>query len=469
MKWIPVALLLFASFALAGDFNAHFLDKTMRLDFYHLGTASEDHIAFDRIVSDGPWPGSKQRMIDELRFGSYFCEVYDEGKKELLFSYGFATIFGEWQTTAEASQGWGSFQESLRFPWPKHKVVVVLSKRGADNQFAPFWEYRVDPAARHVNPVDRVSEYPVHQLLVNGPAEGKVDLLMLGDGYTAAEMDKFHADAKRLSDALFREEPYKHRKGDFNLYAIDTPSAETGISRPHDGVYKRSALGSTYSTFDSQRYVLNVDNRRLREIAAAVPYDYLVILVNEKTYGGGGIFRWQATAAASNSVADYLFVHEFGHHFAALADEYYTSSIAYTLSEAVTVEPWEPNLTALLPGGKLKWADLVAEGTPLPTPWAKEVFEQNSIATQAERQRLREAHAAEELLDGLFDKQRIFETKLLGELPYSGKVGAFEGGGYRQRGYYRPQTDCLMFTRDKVGFCAVCRRAIEAVIDHYTL
>lgn len=463
-----VLLLLAASMATAGGFEAHFLDKTMRLDYHHLGTATVDQIAVDRIVSDGPWPGSKQRLIDELRFGSYLCEVYDEAKREVLFSYGFATIFSEWQTTEEASKNWGSFHESLRFPWPKHKVVVVLSKRGADNQFAPFWELLVDPAARHINPVDRVSEYPVHQLKVNGPAERKVDLLMLGDGYTAAEMDKFHADAKRLSDALFLEEPYKSRQGDFNLYVIDTPSAESGISRPHENVYKRSALGSSYSSFDSQRYVLNLDNRRLREIAAAVPYDYLVILVNDKTYGGGGIFRWQATAAASNSVADYLFVHEFGHHFAALADEYYTSSIAYTLSENITVEPWEPNLTALLPGVKLKWADLVAEGTPLPTPWAKEEFEKRSVAAQAERQRLRDAQAAEEKLDELFESQRVFETKLLGELPYSRKVGAFEGGGYRQKGYYRPETDCLMFTRDRVGFCAVCRRAIEAVIDHYT-
>ncbi len=468
MKLFIVALLLVANLVSAAEFEAHFLDKTMRLDYYHLGTASVDQIAVDRIVSDGPWPGSKQNLVDELRFGSYLCEVFDETKGELLFSYGFATIFSEWQTTAEANQSWGSFHESLRFPWPKHKVVVVLSKRDANNQFVRFWELLVDPAARHVNPVDRVSEYAVHRLRTQGPAERKVDLLMLGDGYTAAEMDKFHADAKRLSDALFLEEPYKSRQADFNLYAIDTPSAESGVSRPHEGIYRRSALGSSYSSFDSQRYVLNLDNRRLREIAAAVPYDYLVVLVNEKTYGGGGIYRWQATAAASNSVADYLFVHEFGHHFAALADEYYTSSIAYTLSENLTVEPWEPNLTALLPGVKLKWADLVAEGTPLPTPWANVLFAKNSVAVQAERQRLREAKAAEEKLDALFESQRIFETKLLGELPYARKVGAFEGAGYRQKGYYRPETDCLMFTRDRVGFCAVCRRAIETVIDHYT-
>lgn len=451
----------------ASDFDDHFLDKTMRVDFFHMGNAQEQHIAIDRIVSDGPWPGSKKNLIDELGFGHYMCEVYDTQGK-LLFSYGYATIFGEWQTTGEAKKRWGNFHESLRFPWPKQEVKVVIKKRSADNSFQPIWETTIDPKARHINPVDLVSPYAHHKILDSGPAEDKVDLLILGDGYTAKEMEKFHADAKRLTDALFREEPFKSRKSDFNVYVIDTPSSESGVSRPHEDIYKRSALYTHYSSFDSQRYVLNYDNRNLREISGAVPYEYTTILVNEKTYGGGGIYRWQATAAADNILADYLFVHEFGHHFAALADEYYTSSIAYELSEKITVEPWEPNLTALVDPDQLKWKDLIEEGTPLPTPWEKEVFEKHSREVQAKRSELRKAKVDEKVMNKLFNDQKEYETKLLGNMKYSGKIGAFEGGGYRQKGYYRPAADCLMFTRDDVGFCKVCSRAIEQVIDHYS-
>jgi hypothetical protein len=161
-------------------------------------------------------------------------------------------------------------------------------------------------------------------------------------------------------------------------------------------------------------------------------------------------------------------IHEFGHHFAGLGDEYFTGSVAYEEFLGDRVEPWAPNVTALLDAEALKWGDLVSKDTPLPTPWRKQDYEERSIASQKRRAELREAGAPEEALEQLFDDERELFTRTLGEEEYAGKVGAFEGAMYTTKGLYRPSVDCIMFTRDRVGFCPVCRRAIERVIDMYS-
>jgi hypothetical protein len=248
------------------------------------------------------------------------------------------------------------------------------------------------------------------------------------------------------------------------VWAIDTPAEESGVSRPSDGIYRRSPLGASYDAFGSERYILAFDNKRLRQIAAAAPYEFIEIVVNGRKYGGGGIFNQYATVASDNAFTPYVFVHEFGHHFAGLADEYYTSDVAYGPA-AERLEPWEPNVTA--DPKAARWADLIAPGTPLPTSWPKEEFEKEQQDYQAKRHAIRAEHRPEEEMEALFRRGMELETKLLGAGPYAGKVGAFEGAMYEGRGYYRPQSDCIMFSRDPVGFCAVCRRAIERVIDLY--
>ena len=245
---------------------------------------------------------------------------------------------------------------------------------------------------------------------------------------------------------------------------MDIPSAASGVNRPNAGVFRRTPLSAEYNIFDSERYVLTLDNPTLRDTAAAAPYEFIEILVNERTYGGGGIFNDQATASVDSAFSEYVFVHEFGHHFAALADEYYTSDVAYDTSAAPKLEPWEPNVTALLDPQTLKWRDLVTPGTPLPTPWPKEAFEKHSMEIQARRREIRKRNAPESEMDALFREQQAFEEKLLKSGPHSAAVGAFEGANYQQRGLYRSQADCIMFTRNRVGFCAACRRAIGA--DH---
>src|SRR5262249_22921165 len=201
----------------------------------------------------------------------------------------------------------------------------------------------------------------------------------------------------------------------------------------------------------------------MRDVASSAPYDFLEILVNEKTYGGGGIFNDQATACVDSAFAEYVFVHEFGHHFAALADEYYTSPVAY-LPSTVRTEPWEPNVTALLDPAHLKWKDLVERGTPLPTPWLKEEYEEHSREYGKRRAKIRAENRPEDEMEALFRENREFEIRLFAREKYRDKVGAFEGANYEAKGYYRPQVDCIMFTRSP-AFCAVCRKAIERIIS----
>jgi hypothetical protein len=213
--------------------------------------------------------------------------------------------------------------------------------------------------------------------------------------------------------------------------------------------------------------VLTFENKAFRDLAANAPYDVVEILVNSATYGGGGIFGLFSTVAADSAWAPYLFVHEFGHHIAGLADEYYTSDVAY-LPPEVRVEPWEPNVTALLDPATLKWKDLVMPGTPVPTPWPKSEFENEAKNIQERRRRIRAENRPEAEMDALFREQMAHDTRLLGTGAYAGNVGAFEGANYEARGYFRSQADCLMFSRDQVPFCRVCQRAIATILDLYS-
>src|SRR5262245_17970794 len=219
------------------------------------------------------------------------------------------------------------------------------------------------------------------ELEKNGDSANKVDFLILGDGYTAAEAKKFESDARRLLELLFATSPFKERRKDFNVWAMCPPAQESGISRPPTGIHRRSPIGATYDAFGSERYVLTFDNHAFRDIAQFAPYEFVEIITNTRTYGGGGIFGLYSTVAADSEQAPYIFVHEFGHHFAGLADEYYTSPVAYSPVGERT-EPWEPNVTALLDPANLKWKDLVEKGTPIPTPWQKEEFDKYSLESQ---------------------------------------------------------------------------------------
>jgi hypothetical protein len=269
-----------------------------------------------------------------------------------------------------------------------------------------------------------------------------------------------------MADVLLNHEPFLSRRSDINIRAVETPSQESGISRPHPGIFKRTALSAHYSSFDSERYVLAYDNQTIRDVASAVPYDFMVILINERTYGGGGIYNLYTTVSADNKFGEYIMVHEMGHHMGALADEYYTSSISYEAPD-ISVEPWETNITALFDKENLKWKDLVEEETPIPTPWNKEQFDAFGYTIQKERDSLRKAKVPEEVMEDLFMRQMRQEDEYFAAEQYRDKVGAFEGAGYQAKGLYRSQIDCIMYTRH-MQFCKVCQRSLMDVMDLYS-
>jgi len=439
--------------------------RTLRVDYYHTGNSREEWFSLDRVVIEPlEWPGNLSKAIDESQLGNYLFEVREQASGKLVYSRGFNSVFGEWKTTEEALHGNRTFSESLRFPAPDAPVEVSLKER-AGSGFSEVWKAVVDPKDKFIDRSRPPSPGPLLELQKMGDPATKVDLLVLGDGYTAAERRKFEQDARRFMEALFSTSPFREHKKDFNVWGLCPAAEDSGVSRPSSGIYRRSPVGAAYDTFGTERYVLTTENRALRDVASFAPYEFIEILVNGQTYGGGGIFNQYATVAIDNLWAAYVGVHEFGHQFAALADEYYTSDVAYLPAENRT-EPWEPNVTALLDPANLKWKDLVAAGTPVPTPWDKEEFDRFERDIQRQRKELRAAGKPEAEIDGLFRKQREKEDALLGSQKYTGKVGAFEGANYEAKGYYRPEVDCIMFTRHKT-FCAVCRRAIERVIGMY--
>ncbi len=438
----------------------------MRLDYYHTGNATHEMFSLDRLVIEPTaWPGNPQKNFDETNLGKYFFEVRDRNSNRLLYSRGFASIYGEWETTEEAQTLNRAFHESLRFPAPTAPVQVILKKRDAQNAFREIWSLIVDPKDIFIDRAKLPAPGPLIEIEKNGDPATKVDFLLIGDGYTAAERGKFERDARRLLDVLFATSPFKERRKDFNIWALCPAALESGVSRPSTGQYRASPVGATYDAFGSERYVLTFDNRALRAIAGFAPYEFIEIITNTRTYGGGGIFGLYSTVAADSDQAPYVFVHEFGHHFAALADEYYTSPVAYT-APTVKTEPWEPNVTALLDPANLKWKDLLAPDTPLPTAWQKEEFERHAREYGTRRARIRAENRPEEEMEALFRENRAFEVKLFAAEKYADKVGAFEGAMYEAKGYYRPEVDCIMFTRT-TAFCAVCRRAIEHVMNLY--
>jgi hypothetical protein len=379
--------------------------RTIRVDYLHTGGPGGEALALDRVIAEGPWPGSRTRVVDETNLGDYFFEVADAATKQVMYSRGFSSIYAEWITTPEVNTANRSFQESLRFPWPKARVRVTLKKRDAQNAFQTFWSIDIDPNSAMVKRWQRPAAANIWPVVESGQPSEKVDLLLMSEGYSAGELPKFHADAARLLNALFELEPFRSRRNDFNVRALDLPGKRLSVQG---------------NIFGLERYLLTYDNRALRDLAASAPYDAAIILTNDEKYGGGGIFNLQSTVAAGAKASEYVFIHELAHNLAGLGDEY-VGNVTYITGAAIQAEPWKPNLTALLDPTRLKWRDLVEPGTPIPTP-----------------------------------------------MSFAGKVGAFEGAGYEAKGLYRGEADCIMFSRNPVGFCRVCRRAIDRVLDTYT-
>jgi hypothetical protein len=455
-------------------FAERFTGRTLRFDYDHCGTAKDaatgtpvERIAVDRFRVEGDWPGSRTKLLDELGYGKYRFLVLDR-TGATIWSRGFASIYGEWETTGAAKQAWQSFHESQRFPEPKEQVTLLIEKRAPDGSWLELWRGECDPASRFVDRSPITSRGAVMPVFESGPPATKVDLLIVGEGYTGRQRDDFLDDVHRLVRVLFATEPFKARKEDFNVRALMAPAPQPGITDPRRGTFVDTPLRLSFNAFDLDRYVLTLANIELREWAAQAPYDALILLANTRKYGGGGIYNLWATCTADTEVAAYVFVHEFGHSFGGLDDEYYTSPVAYEEFTPPGSEPWAPNVTALLDPANLKWKELVTPGLPLPTPWNKAAYDEMDLAYQKKRQELAASNADDAAIEALMREVKATSSAFLAKEEHLGKVGAFEGAAYESRGLYRPSVDCIMFTRNPTAFCPVCERALARVIDSFT-
>jgi hypothetical protein len=378
-------------------------------------------------------------------------------------------MFQEWQTTDEALAGnYRTFHESIRIPYPKNKIQMTISRRDKNMNFREIFSMAIDPnRSTMVNHEKTQFSFAVVPLMKNGDSHRKVDIVIVGDGYRKEDMDKFRKDVKHFNDVMFSTSPFKERKNDFNVWTIEVVSKDSGIDKPDKNIWKSTALGTTYNTFGSARYVLTEENRSLRDICALAPYDFITILVNDNRYGGGGIYNLYTTTYTRGDAPemdwqmDYVYVHEFGHSFGGLADEYYNSEIAYNEMYPKGVEPWEPNITVATDRENLKWRDLVDKDTKIPTPWEKAKFD--SLG--------REKAKLDRLAPDYYEKRKPLyeaEQNILKNPAYAGKVGTFEGAGYASEGIYRPAIDCRMFSLSLVSFDPVCAAAIMRVIDFYS-
>ncbi len=450
-------------------FARYFSDATMRVDYYHTGTKGEERFSLDRIYKEGAWPGSHTQLLDTLNLGEFLARVYDRSTNVLLYSRGFSSMFQEWQTTDEAAAGaYRTFEETIRMPYPKRAVQLTIARRDKRMVFHDLFSMTINPDDPTVVIKEKpATPFPVVPLMVNGPSSEKVDILILGDGYAKEDLPKFRKDAEHFNNVMFSTKPFSLHKKDFNVWTIEVQSDESGIDVPDKNVWKRNALGAQYNTFGSARYVLIADNRNLRNIADAAPYDFLCILVNDTRYGGGGIFNLYATTYTKEQnkdqqwQMDYVYVHEFGHSFAGLGDEYYGSSTAYNDFYPAGIEPWEPNITALTDVKNVKWKGYLTEGIALPTVWNKTTYD----SLEAERGKL------DRLAADYYTKREPLQRaslEILHDQRFAGHVGAFEGAGYAAKGLYRPSIDCRMFSLSTVDFDPVCSAAIERMMGMYT-
>jgi hypothetical protein len=415
--------IIFLLIGLSGiaQYSNHFHNKTLRIDYIHAGNHDTGHYFIDELLDEPYWGGSKVNLIDTLRYGDYFFEVVDISSGEVIYSRGYSTLFHEWQTTDEARLTSKAFSETIVFPFPKNKVRVDFYSRNRSGKFIRKFNYDVDPQSYFIKPERRLG-FPVFDVHVSGNPATSVDIVILPDGYTQKEMKSFVKDCKAFTGHLFSYEPFASNRDKFNIRCVKAPSEESGSDIPGEGVWRNTILSAGFYTFDLERYCMTHDNKSVRDLAANAPYDQIYILVNHKKYGGGAIYNHYSLSVNSNASAAKIFIHEFGHGFAALGDEYYTSDVAYNDFYPLDVEPWEPNITTLV-DFESKWKRMLEHDIPIPTPSTNE---------------------------------------------FTGRLGVFEGGGYSAKGIYRPAYDCIMNTMKVNEFCSVCNRSIQQMIDFYT-
>ncbi|MFC2136374.1 M64 family metallopeptidase [Bacteroidota bacterium] len=419
MKNLILFLVVFSSLFAQENFDKYFLDKTLRLDYYHYGNHETENFTFDELIEEPYWGGSKVNLVDTFEYGYYMVKVFDAESNELIYSRGYSTLFQEWQTTAEAKEIFRTYPGAVVFPFPKNKVRVEIHRRNRMNVFEKKFEYLVDPASYFIRK-ERKMVFDNFKVHYSGDAAERLDILLLPEGYSREEADSFKTDCNIFAQFLFEYSPFKENKDNINVWGIDACSKDSGVDIPGEHIWKNSLMNSNYYTFDSERYLMTVDFQLVRDIAANAPYDQIYILANSDKYGGGAIYNFYSLTAVKNVKAKQVFIHELGHGLAGLADEYGYDN-TYQDMYPPGVEPWEVNITTLV-DFESKWKKYVDTDTPIPTP-------ADSI--------------------------------------YMDKLGAFEGAGYVGKGVYRPTANSIMRAFDSNEFNIVCKEVLDKVIKFY--
>lgn len=461
-----IAATLVAIVAVAQQFDNFFVDRTLRLDYVFAGNNREQHIYLEQMASTSRWAGRKSRLADVPLKGNGQIQVKDHATGQVLFVHTFSTLFQEWQATEEATKVNKAFATSYNVPMPKQPVDVTVSLTDFHGKVVGSMTHTVDPAdilirqlgdngipyhyirkGKTLPASEKAADQPGQRNYTptQGPLDGEpditecIDLAIVAEGYTRGEMGKFYSDCQRVVDALFAHEPFTSLKNRFNVVAVAAESLTSGPSVPHLGRWSATPVGTHYDTFYSDRYLMTQDIHRLYDVLSGVPFEHIIVLVNSDTYGGGGIYNQITVTTSDHPTFSQVLVHEFGHAYAGLGDEYFYDDGYETMYPADT-EPWEPNLTTLV-DFQSKWADMLPKGTPVPTPADPKVPNYRKITNDKE--------------------QRLLDAA-------TQRVGVFEGGGYQSKGVYRPAQECRMKVNEVSAFCPVCSRAIQRITDFYT-
>lgn len=402
----------------AQQFSSFFYDKSCRVDFHFCGNATTTQIYLDKVISEPYWGGRKNHLATDLNLGDYRYRVMDVASNALLYTDGFNSLFREWQSTPESKNLNKSIEQSIIFPYPKQSVILLIEQRLDFNEWSELFRCVINPNDKLIKQNLSV-KVPVKTIAKTQQPENAIDIAVIAEGYTSKERAKFYKDAQKLADNILSHQPFSKFKSRINIYAIAAVSEVSGITVPQDSVWKNTALGSHFYTFYEPRYLTTFNSFKVHDYAALVPYDAIYILANTTTYGGGGFYNMYALTAANNTLTQQVTVHEFGHSFAGLGDEYFKEHAdVLDAMYNIKIEPWEPNITSLKQF-EYKWKDMLPNGTVVPT-----------VVTEESKK----------------------------------TVGVFEGGGYLTKGMYRPMFDCRMRTNASPEFCPVCQRAVEKVI-----
>lgn len=441
---IMVSVWYVAMIASAQAFENDFQDSTLRLDYVLAGNAKQQHIYYCKASKSARWAGRKARLAEIPLRGNGQIMISDHETGRLLYVHTFSTLFQEWQAEEEATRVDRAFQTSFNVPMPKRPVDVKVTLTDFHAQVKGLLQHTINPADILIRRIDEPQETFRYvwtgKTLPNGQPDitSCIDLAIIAEGYSHEEMEKFYTDSRRVVDALFAHEPFTSMKSRFNIVAVATESPKSGPSIPHVGLWRQTPAGVHYDTFYSNRYLMTSEMHRIYDLLSGIPFEHIIVLVNSSTYGGGGIYNQLTVTTSDHPTFRPVLVHEFGHAYGGLGDEYFYDD-AYESMYPADTEPWEPNLTTLV-DFQSKWADMVPEGTPIPTPRPK----------PSEKKR----------------GKKLTEREQLNILTQ--QVGVFEGGGYQSKGVFRPAQECRMKVNEVENFCPVCSRALVRITDFYT-